>query len=106
MNPPADPSPARPPRLRGVIVGLVLLAISSAVCILALEWVVRVCFPFFSPQGRVSFVVTELGIPLGRAGESVRQATPKGDYDTTVRFNSYGLRDSKDLRLSKASDWF
>lgn len=43
---------------------------------------------------------------LGPANQSVRQATPKGDYDVMLRFNSNGFRDTKDLRTAQTNDWF
>src|SRR5689334_3774873 len=93
-------------RLTGLLAGLVLLALTSAACLLLMEGAVRLLFPFFSPKAQVPFAVNSEGVPLGISGQTVRQATPKGDYDTMVHFNALGLRDAKDLQGSKDTDWF
>jgi hypothetical protein len=106
MNAEADPIQPRTSSRWGWIGGLALLAVSTAACLLALEVAVRYCFPFFSPKTQIPFRLNEDGVALGPAGQSVRQATPKGDYDTVVHFNALGLRDRKDLRSAKETDWF
>jgi hypothetical protein len=105
MNDRAEAPQPRRSRLRGLAAGLALLALSTAGCVLALEAAVRVFFPFFSPKTQIPFHLNADGVPLGPAGQSVRQATPKGDYDTLVHFNALGLRDPKELQGSTEADW-
>src|SRR5262249_9155377 len=70
------------------------------------EGAIRIALPFFSPKTQIPFRLNAEGVPLGPEGQDVRQATPKGDYDAIVHFNQHGLRDRKDLRQSKPTDWF
>lgn len=104
-DPGETPAPGRP-RRGGWLVGLALLTVSSVACVLLLEFAVRLCFPFFSPKTQIPFRLNPEGVPLGHAGETVRQATPKGDYDTIVHFNVHGFRDTKDLRNATETNWF
>ena len=46
------------------------------------------------------------GPTLGPKNAVQRQIKNTGDFDVTVRFNKYGLRDSKDLARSNGEDYF
>ena len=96
----------RPSRLRRFAAKLSLLAITVLICLALLEWAVRWLFPYFSPSAQVPFRLAEKGMALGPAGQTVRMATPKGDYDSIIRFNEAGFRDAKDLATATVADWF
>jgi len=85
---------------------LALLAFSASLSLLVLEFAVRIFFPFYQPDRQIVFYANEQGVPLGPAGQTVPQRTPKGDYDLSITFNQLGFRDSKDLAHSTADDWF
>jgi hypothetical protein len=85
---------------------LLLLVISSTVALIVLEVVICSMLPFYDPRRQIVFRKNEEGVPLGPFSETVRQRTPKGDYDLPVTFNQFGFRDEKDLTTSTKSDWF
>lgn len=98
---------ARPQsRLRNLAGKVAVLGITSAACVLLLEVGVRWLLPFYSPSSQIGFVPTTNGIVLGPANSTLRQATPKGDFDVTSRFNGDGFRDIKDFRAAGPGDWF
>ena len=107
-NPPqsSEGASTKPSRLRSVWPKLLLLALSLSFCLVLLEFGVRWFFPYFSPSAQVPFRLVSKGLALGPAGQTVRMATPKGDYDSVLRFNEDGFRDSKPLREAKETDWF
>lgn len=82
------------------IINLLLLLSSSIICIGLLEIAIRKFFPFYAPEGMVSFYTHDDGVVLGPQNSTLRQWIPAGDFNVAVRFNHYGLRDSKDLRLA------
>src|SRR5438093_353608 len=92
--------------LRDLFGKLALLTVSSGLCLLLLEFIVRALFPFFNPRTQIPFYATADNFYLGPISRQIRQATPKGDYDVTVSFNQYGFRDTKDLRESSEGDIF
>jgi len=92
--------------LKGLFGKLALLALSTGICLLLLEFIVRALFPFFNPQAQIPVYATQDNFFLGPISRQIRQATPKGDYDVTVSFNQYGFRDTKDLRDSSGRDVF
>src|SRR5947207_2834778 len=92
--------------LKGLSGKLALLTVSTGICLLLLEFIVRALFPFFSPRAQIPFHATEDNFFLGPISQQVRQATPKGDYNVRVSFNQYGFRDTKDLRDSSERDIF
>jgi len=89
---------------RGVPAKVGLILVSVGLSMLFAEVAVRIATPSYNPARQIVFRVNEQGIPLGPAGETVRQRTPKGDYDLQVAFNPFGLRDEKDLTSCTASD--
>jgi len=54
----------------------------------------------------VPFLRQPGGFGLGPPLQTVRQSTPKGDYDSLIHFNEDGFRDSKNLCDSRSTDWF
>lgn len=93
-------------RWRKLAPKLWLAAVASGLSLVALEYAVRFLLPFYSPASQVPFQATQEGVALGPIGQTIRQATPKGDYDVAVTFNQYGVRDEKDLLSAKPEDWF
>ena len=93
-------------RLRNFAVNLAVLVVTSLVCVLLLEWVVRWQFPYYSPSTQLRFHPMGNGLVLGEPLLIQRLWTPKGDYDTQVRFNAEGFRDTKLLSEATGSDWF
>jgi hypothetical protein len=93
-------------RLRSTAAKILLLTITALICLTLLELAVRRLFPYFSPSAQIPFRLAAKGMALGPAGQTCRMATPKGDYNSVLRFNEEGLRDSKSLRAATAADWF
>jgi hypothetical protein len=93
-------------RLRSFAGKVLVLGITSLVCVLLLEVAVRWLMPFYAPGSQIGFVPTTNGIVLGPANGTSRQATPKGDFDVTSHFNAEGFRDVKDFRQAGSNDWF
>jgi hypothetical protein len=93
-------------KLRGMAARMLLLTVAVLLCLALLELAVRRLFPYFSPSAQLPFRLAAKGMALGPAGQTVRMATPKGDYNSVVRFNAAGFRDGKSLREATAADWF
>ena len=91
---------------RDIVGKVTLLCVSTVLCLLLLEFVVRALFPFFNPKAQIPFYATDENFFLGPISRTVRQSTPKGDYDVLVSFNQFGFRDTKDLRRSAPEDIF
>ena len=85
---------------------LMLLVVSFFFSLFFLEVCVRVLFPGYHPARQIVFHVNQDGVPLGPKNDTVRQRTPKGDFDLMITFNKYGFSDYKDLKDSMVSDWF
>ena len=81
-----------------------VLLVSTLVSIAILEVSIRVFFPHYDPKRQIRFFENSDGVRIGPKEESVRQRTPKGDFDIIVSFNKYGLRDEKNLAQSNAND--
>ena len=78
-----------------------------AVSGLAAEVAVRIAQPELDPARHVRFEKAQNGLPsLGPRNTEQRQIKNTGDFDVMVRFNRYGLRDSKDLATATAEDIF
>jgi hypothetical protein len=92
--------------LRGFLPRLLLLTVTVFGCLVVLEFAVRRLFPFFCPSAQVPFRLAAKGMALGLPMQTFRLATPKGDFDSIVRFNEDGFRDTKNLRTATAGDWF
>jgi hypothetical protein len=99
------PAP-KPSRLRALAPKLLLLAVTLLISLTLLEVAVRWFFPYFSPTAQVPFKLVSKGFALGPAGQTVRMATPKGDYNSVLHFDEDGFRDTKPLREAKESDWY
>ncbi|GAK49308.1 hypothetical protein U14_00529 [Candidatus Moduliflexus flocculans] len=83
-----------------------ILTISVLLSVIALEFAVRWLFPAYDPSSMVKFYFNQDGVLLGRENSEFHHRMKSGDFNVTVRFNQYGLRDRKDLNDSTASDWF
>lgn len=108
MKTPEQAESSKPARSRRRNYGakILLLSVTVGLCLLMMEWTIRRLFPYYRPGTQIPFQLTTNGVPLGPAMQTVRQSTPKGDFDSFVRFNQYGFRDGKDLREAKEVDWF
>src|SRR6266446_7749535 len=100
---------ARPPRsrLRAFAPKILLLGITLILCLAIMEGAVRIALPFFRPEAQVAHHFNpSYGIVLGSPNQTVRVATPKGDYSCLIHYNADGFRDPKNLSESKPTDWF
>jgi hypothetical protein len=93
-------------RVRNATAKILLLTVTALICLLPLELAVRWLFPYYSPSAQVPFRLAAKGMALGPSGQTVQMATPKGDYNSVLRFNEEGFRDGKSLREATAADWF
>jgi len=93
-------------KLRTLAAKLVIVGVSTSLCVVILEVAVRALFPYFRPSAQIPFIAQPGGFALGPPLQTVRQATPKGDYDLLIRFNEDGFRDTKNLREATEADWF
>lgn len=84
-----------------ISIGLVALILFGA----AQEFAIRLTLPAFDPSGNLQFTMDpESNLLLGRPGSSQRQVINAGDYDVTVEFNRFGLRDPRDISQGRAGD--
>ncbi|MDA1090941.1 MAG: hypothetical protein O3A85_11610 [Proteobacteria bacterium] len=84
---------------------VVLLAV--AISGLAAEFAVRLAQPELNPARHLRFEASQNGLPtLGPRNTEQRQIKNTGDFNVMIRFNRYGLRDSKDLATSTEEDIF
>lgn len=97
---------SRHAKLRTWAAKLLIVGVSTLICVVLLEIAVRALFPYFRPSAQIPFVAQPGGFALGPPHQTLRQATPKGDYDLSIRFNEDGFRDTKMLREATESDWF
>ncbi len=83
-----------------------MLAIALAIALAVLEAGLRIAFPFYHPGRQIIFkyAADYPSTAFGPRNSSVRQRTPKGDYNLDVFFNRHGLRDDKDLASASPGD--
>lgn len=87
--------------------GLIGLAILVALAIggISGEFAVRLAEPELDPTRHLRFEKPTGRLPvLGPRNTTQRQIKNTGDFDVTIRFNRYGLRDAKDLAQGTADD--
>ena len=101
-----DVSRPKASRVRSAAAKVLLLTVTLLIGLAMMEWGVRRLFPYFSPTAQVPFRLVAKGMALGPAGQTVRMATPKGDYNSVLRFNQDGFRDAKTLAEARESDWY
>ena len=108
VSPQTTPSNQRSFRrkLRGLVINGAILVITLSICLILLELAVRWFLPGFDPKRQIPFRKTANGGALGLPSQTVRQRTPKGDYDLPITFNADGFRDSRDFRQSRPEDWY
>lgn len=97
-------SAGRPVRRIGA--KLLLLFVTLGLCLVLLELAARLLLPWSNPRVQIPYQRTTNGIALGPRNQTVRLATPKGDYDLLLHFNEDGFRDAKNLREASEADWF
>lgn len=92
--------------IKRVIINIGIFLISGAVCFVVLEFLIRALFPGYDPSMMVKFYYNDNGVLLGEKNSTSHHWMKAGDFNVTVRFNQYGLRDVKDLKRSTAHDIF
>ena len=94
-------------QLKPLIVNSLLLAVTVAISVAAIEYGTRLLYPALVPSGHLRFVQGKGSTPvLGPRNTQFRQIKNTGDFDVSVNFNKYGFRDSKDLSDSTPQDYF
>lgn len=93
-------------RLKGYAGKLLLLVVTSTICLLVLEFAVCRLFPYYNPRTQVFFQQNAEGIVLGVPSTAYQVATPKGDWNLTVSNNHHGFRDPKDYTQATPGDIF
>ncbi len=92
--------------LKKIAKNLALFTFSAGLSFLFLEFAVRWLFPVYDPSSMVKFYFNKDGVLLGQENSEFHHWMKAGDFNVTVRFNQYGLRDVKDLKHSTADDLF
>ena len=83
-----------------------LMTASIIFCAALAEAVARVALGF-SPGTEINFLSQDRivpGLTLGRPNSVQRQRYNRGDFDVTVNFNRYGLRDPEDVSRARPDD--
>ncbi len=94
-----------PPRRR--IASILIVLLSAVLTLVFMEFAVRLALPDYDPSGRIRFIAETATRPLmGPPNTTERQIKNTGDFNISVHFNKYGLRDDKDLKQSKKGDLF
>ena len=93
-------------RIKNILINGIVFAISAIFCMFLLEFIIRKLFPAYDPSKMVRFSYNDEGILLGKPNSIWHHWMKAGDFNVTVRFNQYGLRDIKDLQNSTPNDWF
>ena len=85
-------------KLRSVLSATAMVVVSSVVAIFVMEFATQMIFPALTPSGHIRFNAGTATKPaLGPKNTTLRQIKNTGDFDVTVIFNRYGLRDVNDL---------
>jgi hypothetical protein len=80
--------------------------LSLVATLTALEFSVRMALPAYNPALHLRFERAHGDMPpLGVRNSAHRLIKNSGDYDVTVRFNRYGLRDSRDVANAGPDDY-
>lgn len=103
MEAPATASPA-PRRRRSLLKRAAALLISFVLSLLLAELAVRLLLPQYAPAPSLEFVRGERDLALGTPGLEVVHWENWGDFEVTVRFNQYGLRDAQDVSALREED--
>ncbi len=91
--------------MRKIFINSALLVGVLVIGIIMMEAAIRVLFPVYDPSGQVEFIKgTVSRPPLGEPNTDLRQTKLAGDYDVSVAFNQYGLRDHHNLATGTAAD--
>lgn len=92
--------------MKKFIFKIITLTVALTVASAVLETGLRLAFPFYHPGRQIVFkyAADYPGTAFGPRNSTIRQRTPKGDYDLNVFFNRHGLRDDKDLASASDGD--
>jgi hypothetical protein len=93
-------------RRRRWLARLIVLGGSLIFVVLLAEVLVRIFLPAFNPRKQLAAEIQPGGFPLCPKNATLRQATPKGDFDIMVSTNALGFRDSQDPRQAKPNALF
>ena len=93
-------------KLKSILINIFVLILSLTFSLLFLEIILTLIFPQFNPAGRVVVFRNEDGVLLGKKNFSGRQWNSIGDFNVSIKFNNFGLRDKKDLSSSTEGDVF
>jgi len=94
-------------KIKSLLLTTVLIVLSVSISVLIAEFGTRILFPALVPSSQISFVAGKGDDPaLGPRSTSLRQVKNTGDFDVTINFNKYGLRDAKDLATATPDDYF
>lgn len=73
----------------------------------AQEVALRLAMPSVNPANHIRFIRDQGDLPiLGPADRTYRQIKNTGDFDVTVHFNHFGLREQKDVAQAGPRDFF
>lgn len=91
---------------RSLIKRLMLLVLAGVFSLALLEIMIRVLLPRYSPAYIVRYYVQDSGLVLGAKSSILRHRVNWGGFDVEVRFNEFGLRDTRDFSDATARDYF
>lgn len=93
--------------IKTILSSAILIVISTCVSAVGAEYGTRILFPELAPSSQIRFVAGSYDEPtLGPKNTRLRQVKNAGDFDVSIQFNKYGLRDTKDLGEATPSDYF
>ena len=89
--------------MKNKLVNLSIFFFTSLICVFCSELIMRKIL-HFSQDTQVNFYSRDEivpGVKLGKFNATFRQRKNTGDYDVTIDFNEYGLRDTRDVSKAK-----
>ena len=90
--------------IKKLFANLLVLTITITLCIVALEWGVRIILPAYDPSGHIKFTRSPNGVTLARDRGALRQIKNTGDYNVIVNINEFGFRDKKLVSKAREDD--
>ena len=99
-------TPDRQRRIKEMATKFLVCGVTTILCLGMLEIAVRFLFPYYRPGSQILFTVNTNGVITGAPGQTMRQRTPKGDFDLLIKFNQQGFRDSKDTSAGSSNNIF
>lgn len=94
-------------RIKKIAVNGGLYLLAGFIGVVTLEYYTRWALPQYDPRGSLVFVSDEKNkVTLGPKMTRQRLFKNTGDFDVSVDFNKYGLRERKDMAQSTDYDYF